>query len=1750
MKYTLKIFFIISILIYIDYYLMYTATKSSQIHNKKDRSKAYETIKEKINNYLFPTTLTDIIKGGAAVSKSCLIKFNLNIKAYELGDKAVTFDICKFYIKHSLYNNKIIDQKLFKKLNKIFFENINYLNKNQQIEILANLLYVENSNNKKIIPLIKQLFLLNPYENAFDSGLRTNLVYLFFFNTYKKASVTFSNKMRVNNAKNLLISFYFDNFNTYKKELYDLLIILKDCTEKDEKIYDDLDGMLSLYYINNNEINKAKEILIKYDELDLENSMYLTYSYLILKDNFLDLDEMDMDYLKDFNYEYNLEYYKYLPRDLRKEILIYLSNEEHKDKKGLSKKGKNNLKIKIEKQKIYKSNLAILNRSDIENKELRMKELSIVKDKSFSYESNETIGNGMLKMYDNNGSTIFETKLEGYKFLNTTFKDPEKMLEVSPLLPLLGYYNEREVYKLLTGSSLIKLYSHFPFPQVLEYLLKEDSLDIELESPMILSSSLGHRDNVKVFLRYGVKANAKNPTTGYTALQYAVSGNHIDTAKLLLKNGANVHILNESNMSLLIYSSSSGMENLLVEYGLKIKEKELLNILHLSIKEKNYKFLSNILKKFSTEDIHKHYNEYLESTYTHTWDKNIILEFYKYNVDLSKKIGKSSVLSLIVSQLSFDKLRPILEKENKFYPELLSSAFINSDKSRFELLNYLIKKGLSFNDNNLKNIHNSHTTHNKYNHYEIIKLNSNFEKDITFLIKNNANLYNTEFIASLYLYVNEHENYNLFKYLISKNKSILDMYINNETLLSIAIHNSDIKFIKFMIKNGANIYNVDKDKNSALMKAVIYESDSLIKYFSDNYDFDFDYKNMNKLDLYDIVENKDLKYKNKYKMILYPYLYMIKNIQKQQKKILQNLDNDIFQIVKNYKNKSSNFQNAFKVYNNIDINSRNINGDTLLHYAVKYTDDKTIRWIMKEYEFSIDTENYHNKSTRKYFEKKMDKFINSYNEFDNIFKKEIQFFYKIGIELNKKHIKILQKNGNNKLFKWLMQEFNVKGLKLKKTKINEKIKQKLKANIYDNNAVLVPIYEKKIDLQKYKHSYSWIKANDHDKSNAKCKNSEYTMKRDEAYKITLYKKDIGTNNKAKIKDFFSNEDFDFYYNSNIQCNDSLMTTYIVTYNKDAIIMYDILKDEMYKYPTYLRGVNSTFTLYPYRFFVKKDHSIDYINSQTKEINNMKFDFINFDFYDRLYVSYDKKYLKIDKEGQNVYYFKFSENNYKTNKSFLEIKDAIENNNIKKVKKLISNGHDVNIEDNKITPILMATYLNNIEIGKFLLQKGAKFNYKARDNIIKNKNLNFLKLLIKNIKNKKENNYIAKEASHVGSLDIMKYYFHGISQDTKDDALSIALRKNHEDIVEYLIENGADINKDRSNFGYIAEHNNIKLAKRFISHQKFNDLNKLDKLLETAVYNSLEITKLLINAGASTNKRYLNSNSNILDLAIGGGNSNIVKFLLSKGIKYTQNAPYVAINSNNKDMFDFIIKNGAKVTYKTFNYVKNQSMIKIIKQNINKFDTNNILYHKALCRIYVENNSLKKYQNSCNIYANSILTENSTWYYLLGGKFDKVIKYSKTLGKNISSSTYSNIAHSYLIKDMIPEATRYYELYFEKVNYRNSWMKDINKDFKVLSKLYPKKFDKTKAQKILDSIVKEKYLNDNPAHKAFLIGNYKLAERFYTNYFKKHDLTTIKSYFYNLKQQFPDKFDKIKAKIMMDKIIKRDERINKIRNGGK
>ncbi|MBN1469396.1 MAG: ankyrin repeat domain-containing protein [Fusobacteriaceae bacterium] len=267
-------------------------------------------------------------------------------------------------------------------------------------------------------------------------------------------------------------------------------------------------------------------------------------------------------------------------------------------------------------------------------------------------------------------------------------------------------------------------------------------------------------------------------------------------------------------------------------------------------------------------------------------------------------------------------------------------------------------------------------------------------------------------------------------------------------------------------------------------------------------------------------------------------------------------------------------------------------------------------------------------------------------------------------------------------------------------------------------------------------------------------------------------------------------------------------------------------------------------------------------------------------------------------GQTVLEYAIKYGNLKTLKLIMDKKPdygntlirAVFQNNVIKVKEFLDKG--VSVEDKEfseyITPLMVAAFMNNKEIMKILIERGASIDKMSEYGktpvlfAICNNSIDTLQFLIS------LGGDINSEGNN-GKTPVME-----------------ACELNYPNILEILIQNGASLETKFPLLSVCAEFDSVDVAKKLIEEGKYvNEKDYFDATpLNTAVkYNSLKTAELLIQNGADIENKF-------------------EEWDLLK--TYECSSLLMAIKNNNKEMVTLLLDNGAKTDYK----YNNKSMLSV------------------------------------------------------------------------------------------------------------------------------------------------------------------------------------------------------------------------------
>jgi ankyrin repeat protein len=233
--------------------------------------------------------------------------------------------------------------------------------------------------------------------------------------------------------------------------------------------------------------------------------------------------------------------------------------------------------------------------------------------------------------------------------------------------------------------------------------------------------------------------------------------------------------------------------------------------------------------------------------------------------------------------------------------------------------------------------------------------------------------------------------------------------------------------------------------------------------------------------------------------------------------------------------------------------------------------------------------------------------------------------------------------------------------------------------------------------------------------------------------------------------------------------------------------------------------------------------------------------------------------------------------------------AIKANNLEQIKQLVKKGADINVQDeNKATPLMWASYKGDVELVKFMIKKKADYTKKGVIYTNKEKTGYYGNLLcIAAGENKLELLNYLLEKCKITIED--KEYDPETQKETGWTALQWAASKGNNEIIEFLLNKGANINANHTETKstpliYAIENKKYETVKLLINKGADVNIAKTSgwgALHYLARDNKKELLILAIKKGAKLNVQNTNSWTPLM-LAGYNGNMSIFQTLLDKG----------------------------------------------------------------------------------------------------------------------------------------------------------------------------------------------------------------------------------------------------------------------------
>jgi ankyrin repeat protein len=220
--------------------------------------------------------------------------------------------------------------------------------------------------------------------------------------------------------------------------------------------------------------------------------------------------------------------------------------------------------------------------------------------------------------------------------------------------------------------------------------------------------------------------------------------------------------------------------------------------------------------------------------------------------------------------------------------------------------------------------------------------------------------------------------------------------------------------------------------------------------------------------------------------------------------------------------------------------------------------------------------------------------------------------------------------------------------------------------------------------------------------------------------------------------------------------------------------------------------------------------------------------------------------------------------------------AAHNNDLKAVERLLSEGADPNLANRfGFTPLHEAALVRNANMLERMLEAGG------------NANATF-----------GEGETVLMTAARAGDLESVRALLaHGGNPDLTENwhgqtALMWAAIENHADVVQLLIEAGAEVDRPST------KHDWVKISYSEGNVPKTRDFGGLTALQFAARQGSLQAAEKLLDAGADANLAEPQYQLTPLQLAIVNGHFTLAKRLIERGVGVDDGSLYVAVDTRN------------------------------------------------------------------------------------------------------------------------------------------------------------------------------------------------------------------------------------------------------------
>ena len=507
----------------------------------------------------------------------------------------------------------------------------------------------------------------------------------------------------------------------------------------------------------------------------------------------------------------------------------------------------------------------------------------------------------------------------------------------------------------INGVTLLHLASRYSKQEVVEFLLNSNQISVnttnnDQRTPLMLACfDGGHLDNMKTLIQYGADINARD-INGSTLLHFASRYAVQEIVEFLLKsNPISVNANNNTQATPLMFACMDGgrLDNMktLIQYGADINARDINGetLLHLACRYAEQEIVEFLLKsnQISVNATNNTQATPLMFACFNGGRLDNMKTLIQYGADISARDINGETLLHLASRYAEQKIIEFLLKLNQISVNAANNIqatplmFACSDGGRLDNMNTLIQYGA---DINAKGINGSTLLHYASRHSK--------QEIVEFLLKSNqvsVNATNNDQVTPLMLCF-DGGRLDYMKTLIQYGADINARDINGETLLHIASRYAEQEIVELMLKlNQISVNATNNNQTTPLMIACLGvgrldNMKTLIQYGAD-------------INARDIDGSTLLHFASRYSnQEIVEFLLKLNQIS------VNATNNDHatpLMLACTDGGRLDNIKTLIQY--GADINARDINDKTLLHYASRYLKQELVEFLLKSNQISVNT---------------------------------------------------------------------------------------------------------------------------------------------------------------------------------------------------------------------------------------------------------------------------------------------------------------------------------------------------------------------------------------------------------------------------------------------------------------------------------------------------------------------------------------------------------------------------------------------------------------------------------------------------------------------------------------------------------------------------------------------------------------------------------------------------------------------------